>query len=223
MKAYIKESSSKSRKSLGEFSIFNKITVYVNNPLPQDVDIVEAIALLEQRLPESLEYDVEEVMIGSFAFLKTREVASVFENGTIYVSNEQDSIMTLVDDIVHEFAHSLEASYARALYADKKLAGEYVGKKDRLLVLLKQEGIDVADEWYSQTEFDENFDDFLFREVGYPVVTNLSMDLFPSAYAVTSLREYLAVGFEVFCTEEREMLKDQCPTLYQKLQELFNS
>ena len=39
-------------------------------------------------------------------------------------------------------------------------------------------------------------DDFLYKDVGYALLNNLVMGLFPSAYAATSLREYFARGFE---------------------------
>ena len=35
---------------------------------------------------------------------------------------------------------------------------------------------------------------FLYQDVGYPLLNNLVIGLFPSAYSVTSLREYFAVG-----------------------------
>lgn len=220
MKNHIKKSASKAQRSVGEYLIFNKITVYTKDALPDGVDIVEAISLLEQRLPERLEYDVEEVMIGEFDFLQMREVDSVYENGAIYVTNQQDSTMDLVDDLTHEFAHALEYRYGDVLYSDKRLANEYLGKKQRVLDLLEREGFTVKPEWYSATEYDEEFDSFLFREVTYPVLVPFVQEQLTNPYALVALREYFASGFEDFFGDNKEYLEQVSPMLYSKINQL---
>lgn len=217
---YIKESAKKSRKALGQFTIFNKISFIFSGPLPEVVDPIEVIALIERRIPKKLDYDVEEILVGEFSFLSKRNVNAVYEGGTIYVTNQQDSAHTLVDDIVHEIAHSLEANYGSDIYADNRLASEYLGKKERILERLREQGMTVQQAWYKKVEYNESFDKFLYQEIGYPVLSSLSADLFMSPYAITSLREYFANGFEHYYSEEREYVKTMCPVLYTKLSKL---
>ena len=68
-------------------------------------------------------------------------------------------------------------------------------------------------------------DNYLYEEVGYErlnfIVT--SYGIFTSAYPATSLREYYASGFEYFFLEDRKYLKEISPTLYQKIEDLYES
>jgi Mlc titration factor MtfA (ptsG expression regulator) len=50
---------------------------------------------------------------------------------------------------------------------------------------------------------------------------NFVNGLFPSPYAATSLREYFARGFEEFVMQNRQELRNMCPALYLKIEELY--
>ena len=94
-----------------------------------------------------------------------------------------------------------------------------LGKK-RLFDILKSEQYNIDPIFKMRPEFDKRIDDFLYKEVGYTLLTNLVNGLFPSAYSCVSLREYFAIGFEEFFIGDRTYLKDICPILYSKIESL---
>jgi hypothetical protein len=88
---------------------------------------------------------------------------------------------------------------------------------------LKNEGYDVKLEQFLKIKYDYDFDMFLFQDVGYPLLNNLVIGLFPSAYSVTSLREYFAVGFERYYMKDYKNLIKTCPILIKKINILNES
>ena len=90
-------------------------------------------------------------------------------------------------------------------------------KRSRLERILSFQEYDVTDLNFLETEYDENFDNFLHKEVGYDTLRMLAVDLFLGPYSVTSLREYFASGFEEYYLENRLYLKELSPYIYRKL------
>jgi hypothetical protein len=74
------------------------------------------------------------------------EVNSMFKDASIFVTNQQDDDEDMIDDIVHEFAHSIEVRWEMLYISDGELQQEFVGKRKRLYFLIKAEGYDVASE-----------------------------------------------------------------------------
>ena len=68
----------------------------------------------------------------------------------------------------------------------------------------------------------KKFDEFLYEDVGYPELTALTMGLFVSPYAVTSLREYFATGFEEYIMGDITSFRKISPHLFAKLSEMNN-
>ena len=71
--------------------------------------------------------------------------------------------------------------------------------------------------------FAENFDEFLYKEVGYDLLNRLVTGLFASPYAATSLREYFANGFEYFFCKDSQYLQKISPKLYSKILNLTSA
>ena len=63
---------------------------------------------------------------------------------------------------------------------------------------------------------------FLYQDVGYALLTTLTMGLFVSPYAATSLREYFATGFDKYYLEDRRYLKNISPILFEKIEYISN-
>ena len=71
-------------------------------------------------------------------------------------------------------------------------------------------------------EYDIEFDRFLYQEIGYPILTMLTVNTFYSPYGATSLSEYFANGFEAFFYhQDIERIKALSPNLIDKLTELL--
>ena len=77
-------------------------------------------------------------------------------------------------------------------------------------------------ESFLNPEYDESFDTFLYKEVGYPLLSMICSSIFYSPYGITSLREYFANGFEAFyCYGDIRFLKKACHVLNSKLVKLM--
>ena len=78
-------------KERKEFSIFGSISVFLKDPLPQDVDMTNVLMDLEDTIPRNMFYQIETVLVGQFKELNDRGVRAAFLDGGIYVTNEQPS------------------------------------------------------------------------------------------------------------------------------------
>lgn len=221
MKNYIKQSHEKVMKERKEFSLFGSISVFVKDPLPEDVDMTNVLMDLEDTIPHNLFYQVETILVGQFKDLNDRGVRAAFLDGGIYVTNEQPSEEQLFEDIVHEVAHSVEKMFEYELYADGKVESEYLGKKKRFLDLLSANGIKVPNRLRAETEYSKLFDEFLFYQVGYDNIIPFSSGLFLSPYASVSISEYFATAFEhYFVQADPDYVKKLSPILFNKIKEI---
>ena len=144
-----------------------------------------------------------------------------YKDGALYISNDQDDENDMVDDIVHEIAHACEEQYGEYIYGDNRLKDEFLGKRNRLYHTLDAEGFKPSEKKFSNTEYDNELDMFLYHGVGYPTLTSLTMGLFYTPYAATSLKEYFADGFENYFLRDRDYLKKISPLLCDKIEKLI--
>ena len=76
---------------------------------------------------------------------------------------------------------------------------------------------DVPSDFNINFEYDRAIDDFLYRDVGYDILNQVTVGIFPSAYAATSISEYWAMGFEEMFLGDPKKIKEMCPVLYNRL------
>tara|TARA_Y100000310_G_C20418721_1_gene685617 strand:- start:84 stop:746 length:663 start_codon:yes stop_codon:yes gene_type:complete len=204
-----------------ERSIFKKIPVFVKDPFVEELNLGFVLAKVESVIPPELANNIDAIYIGQFDHLDKMEVNAAFHEGAIYVTNLQDDEEDMVDDIVHELAHSVEEVHGPEIYLDGQISREFTGKRKRLYGIIKSEGLKVEYRDFLNTEYDRNFDEMLYKEIGYPLLRTLTMGLFYSPYAITSLREYFANGFEAyFLRKDFSYLKKISPLLFDKLENL---
>ena len=67
------------------------------------------------------------------------------------------------------------------------------------------------------TSFNQAFDDFIRKEIGYEKLHSYITGLFLGGYSTVSIREYFARGFEEFYLGDSLYLKLICPYIYNKL------
>lgn len=216
----IKTLLEKSRSQNSEYLIFGNLYVYIRDSLPSHVNLEEVFDIIYSRTPPHLFSEIDAIYVGNFDELEEREVQSVYKDGAIYVTNSQSNVMDMVEDIVHELAHSLEGPYGMMIYGDGQVTSEFIGKRIRLRDLLSASGHPVDDANFENPEFNNNFDSYLYKEIGYPILTSLTYGLFNNPYAPTSLREYFASGFEEYILGDRELIKTISPKLFNKIQEI---
>ena len=98
------------------------------------------------------------------------------------------------------------------------LHSEFLGKRKRLKSILTANNWPVSEQDFSNVEYDEEFDLFLYEDIGYIELNAYITGLFVSPYAVTSLQEYWAVGFEDYFIGNREMVQKISPRLFSKIE-----
>jgi len=201
-----------------DFYTSTGLHVYIKDPLTTDIDPEEVIAKVEEHIPTHLLSEVEMIIIGWFKEFEERNLNAFYSDGCLHISNDQDDSTDMFDDIVHEIAHSLEEPYGYEIYGDKNLENEFLKKRLQLRHILWAHGFKTQSEFFTNTEYDTEFDDFLLNKVGYDKLALLMQGLFISPYAATSLREYFATGFTEFYLEpDHNGLKSISPALYRKL------
>lgn len=216
LKNYIAESFAQPKSE--QTAIAGTVQVVVKDPLPSNVRLDNVLQQLEKIIPSHFWYNCDSILIGQFDELEAKEVQAAYMDGAIYVTNDQTNEQDLFDDVVHEFAHSVEEMAGVELYADGELEREFLVKRNNLFNILSSYGYNKVDkESYLNVEFSEEFDSFLHQTIGYDRLALLTADLFVSPYGATSLSEYFANGFEHYFLGKAQIVKELSPILYDKL------
>ena len=216
------EESVKKSKKLKDHYMLGDVNIYIKDRLPEHVDVDFVIRYVAKRLPNHVLSNIDIIYIGHFQDLVDRDVNALWQNGAIYITNDQDDEMDMIDDLIHEIAHSNEKQFEQIIYEDRKLEQEFLYRRKKLAYILKDKGFGVPTGFIYNPDYDKNIDDYLYKEVTYDTLWQLVVGIFPSPYAVTSLREYWAKGFEQFYMGQREGLKETSPVLFSKLMQLNN-
>ena len=222
LRQYIENSVKQAENSRREYTLHGHIYVYVQDFLPENVDIVTVLEIIENTIPPHMANEVDTIFIGDYQELKSRAMTAMYDSGAIYVSNEQDNNEDMVNDIVHEIAHSLEYPYGWHIYSDEILEKEFLSKRRQAFELLwGHEYVEKAHyNYFTNVEYSKEFDEFLYKTVGYDVLAHLLIGIFTTPYAATSLREYFATGIEDYFLNDRAYLKKTCPRLFTKINKL---
>lgn len=206
---------------------FNRgIDFVIKDPLPVKIDMEKVMGLLRSNLPISCYDGIKNVYFGKFDILNKRQLTAIHYKDNIYLDSDKiDNEEDVLDDLIHEFAHRFEENNSEAIYGDGKIVNEFIGKRNRLHDLIAQEYNFEKDQKinyfdFLNTEFDEEFDKFLYNEIGYEKITNLAPTLFIRPYAATSLREYFATGFEDYYLNGGQELKSISPILFNRIEQL---
>ena len=204
-----------------EFLLHGTIPVQVANPLPEEVNVRKVIGAVEAAVPASIMRGVEMIIVGHFEEFDKREVNAAYDSGTIYVTNKQDGEMDMIDDIVHEIAHSVESWAGMDIYGDGEVVEEFKVKRKQYYDLLTQLGYEVELKQFMDVEYSQEFDNLLYKEVGYEKLNTLSIGILPSCYGLTSIKEYFATGFEEYFIGNRREIADLCPVLTSKIESVM--
>ena len=216
---YIQRSQKRITEAVSSFYTPTGIHVYFKEPLTNDdVDAERVINKVEERIPSHLLSEVEMVIVGWFDEFEERKLNAFYKDGTLYVSNIQDDEDDMYDDLIHEIAHSIESALGYEIYGDQKIKDEFLRKRKYLYDLLLSKGYRAPLSVFTNTEYDKEFDMFLYQKIGYDKLSDLMMGLFITPYAATSLREYYATGFtEFYLDSNHNFFRKVSPELYKKL------
>jgi len=218
---YLKQSHKKAMDNANNFYTGAGKHVYVKDELTNGMPADEVIEEFESYMPDHLLDEVEMIVIGWFDEFDERQINAFYSDNCLYISNEQDDPEDMIDDLIHETAHSLEAPYGNEIYGDGKLEKEFLNKRIQLYEILWSYDYKAPKAFFIDLDYNTEFDDFLLNQVGYDKLALLMQGVFISPYAATSLREYFATGFtDFFMNKSRDDLKSVSPVLYSKLRSL---
>ena len=208
----------RSKKNTMTKTMVGGMYVMVKDPLPKQIDIEEIVKHISAKLPDHILSLVDVLYVGDFDFLNEKNVNAAFLENAIYTTNDQADQKDLLDDILHEYSHALEKDYDYVIYADGAIEGEFLNKRHKLEVLLNYEGHATDEYNFSNPNFDASFDKFLYEEIGYEKLMNISQGMFIGSYSVTSLSEYFATSFEEYYLKNRKLVQKITPAAYDKLE-----
>lgn len=196
--------------------------VLIINDLPENINVDNVVNYIVENIPTEF-MKFEEILVGNFPELVEKQVNAAYMDGAIYLTNAQSSEGDMIDDIIHEIAHALEDHYGSDIYQDDKISIEYLKKMKYVHNKLKQESsVEPPEENdFLSLDYNEEKDDYLFKELGYSKVNRYSAGLFVSPYSLTSLKEYWATGFEEYYLGDIESLKITSPAVYNKIKSLL--
>ena len=188
-----------------------------------DLNYEKVFKTINFMLPDHFLDLIDIVYDGQFDLFKDGDYNAAYENGAVYVTNEQDDQADLIDDLIHEIAHAVEEAYDHEIYSDEMIQKNFLAKRRKIKVILDHEGYNIANIDFSNPYYSEDMDIFLRDEVGYEALHNLIPGLFLAPYSISSLREYFARGFEEFYLGKPVNLDKTCPYIYKKLLRLHEN
>ena len=203
-----------------ELLLYNRIPVIIQDKASFNVQAV--LKAVQKKLPQPLTQDLDYILISNSDYLRDREVDSVYQDGIIYMSSNIEDDETALLSVVHEVAHSIEEMLPQ-IYEDETIETEFLGKRKKLYEILSAHGFDLSGLDFFNAEYSEKFDDFLYLDIGYPLLRNFASGLFLSPYAATSVREYFAIAFEEYFMREAKYVKLFSPAVYFKIEELLGN
>lgn len=219
---YIKESNKKAQDR-NEYMLFN-VPVYVINKFPSNIKINNILDSVKDIINKKYLDRLDAIYIGDFKDLNRRDIQSMLKDDAIWISsNNVKNVITeplVVENIIHEIAHLLEEKYQSQIYGDGKLEREYDSKKNRLFHLLKNEGYDIDLELFFSDDMLKEFDNFLYKVVGYDKISLMTAGLFLSPYSITTIREYFASGVLDYLTNDNSYIDEISPVLYSKIKQI---
>jgi hypothetical protein len=220
---YIKNSSEKILLERKQFSVFDSTVVLVKDKPTNGIRLPTVFKKLQSSVPVDLVRDLDAIYIGQFEELLKRQIESFFLDGAIFITNDQINEEKMISTLLHEIAHCVEKTYTQEIYMDGKLKKEFLNKRNILYRKLKDNlPPKIGLEDFMEIDFQQEFDNFLYKDVGYDKLNQLTVGLFITPYAATSLREYFASGFEHFFLNDSIDLKKISPFLFSRISSLTN-
>ena len=217
---WITESAKAGRKLKDMFNL-SGVDVFIKDRLPDDIDPEFVFNYISARIPFHLARNIDIIYVGQFPEMEQREINAYYEDGAIYVTNRQDEDIDMIDDIVHELAHSVERNNEELIYGLGNLQSEFKARRRNLYTVI-QELYEIPEGFLSDIEYNKNIDDFLFKIIGYDVLNQLATNIFISGYAATSVSEYFARGFEEYFIGDKKTVKQLSPVLYKIIEKLVH-
>ena len=217
MREYIEE---KIKNTTRHFK-FGNIAVYQDTE-NNSTDYSPIFKTLEKSFPSHYFRDLRGVEIAHRKEFDDRNISALYKDDWLYLSDQQDGLEDLLDDLVHEMAHHIETTNSDLIYSDGDIKKEFLSKRKRLESELNAEGYWTDEYNFSDVQYNREMDNFLYKRVGPNMLRMATANDFVRPYGSVSLREYFATGFEAYYLGKKDLLFKLCPVLYNKIDELHN-
>lgn len=224
MLEYIKNRQQKILEQVSNFYTPSGIQVYFKDQLMNpELDVERTATKLEKLIPVHLLSEIEMIIFGHFDEFEEKEISAFYKDGALHISNFIQEEEELLEHMIHETSHSIEEAHGKEIYYDQKIKSEFLSKRAVMHDLLWKMGFKSPKALFADTEYNHEFDMYLFQQIGYDKLSEIIMGLFINPYAATSLREYFATGFTEFYSHPNDhgYLNKISPKLFEKL-ELIN-
>lgn len=156
--------------------------------------------------------------------MKDSEVKAYYDSGMIVINlplikDDKDFIKTLIHELIHSQLENLKGVSENI----EPVIQEYLRKRGKVLnKLLTYNNSDPKfNSNYSDIEYDQEFESYLKDKITYQIVYPISHIYFPSPYAISSINEYLCIGFEIYFIENKSWLEEYCPELYRFIENVI--
>ena len=83
------------------------IQVFIKDKITNGINIKNVLDVINSYIPSEFLKEIDSIYVGMFDDFIKKDVNAAYKDGAIYISNVQDNEQDLIDDIVHEIAHSL--------------------------------------------------------------------------------------------------------------------
>jgi hypothetical protein len=210
----------RSRKLKDHYSM-RGTDIYIQDPVGDHIDLDFVFEYVTARVPTKLLDSIDVIYVGNFPEFKDRQINAYYDNGAVFITNEQDNDRDMIDDIVHEIAHGVEERFNDFVYSDGSVEREFMAKRKVLFRILNSHDLNPPKQLLVDPSYNQVIDDYLYEEVGYDVLNDLVNGIFVSAYAATSVNEYYARGFEEWVFGHRKEIKKLSPALHRVYEDLF--
>jgi hypothetical protein len=129
---WLNESMNKSKNLKDTYSLHD-IEIFIKDQNARVISIwILFLNTLKAEFLQICLRGVDMIYVGKFKHLEDKEVNAIYSDGAIYLTNDQDDDKDLIDDIIHEIAHSVEDLYGHGIYDDGSIVREFLGKRKRL-------------------------------------------------------------------------------------------
>ena len=150
LKKYIKNKKTK-------HFIQNGINVFIKDSPSPSINIKSVIGKMINKIPNFLLRNLESIYVGQFKQLEDRDIQAMYENSSIFITNQHKDEDDMLDDLIHEVGHSVEEIYRHHIYFDRKIEKEFINKRKQLWHKLKKEGLDTNLSYFLETEYKSEF------------------------------------------------------------------
>lgn len=157
--------------------------------------------------------------------LKDPEVKAYYESGmvvvnSVVVKDDKDFIKTFLHEVIHSLLSEIKQSESIPLVIQ-----EYLRKRGKVLnkLLTYPNSETKFNSEYINLEHDEEFESYLKDKITYQIVYPVSHIYFPSPYAISSINEYICIGFEIYHLENKTWLQEYCPELYNLVEKIIGN